>query len=334
MALKRRENGLTQKELAAMLFVSESAVSKWEQNRSNPDISVLPSLAEILGVTEHELITASVDTVQRANNLSARKWYRLSFGWNLFFAISYGITLLICFIVNLAVHGKLSWFFIVFSSLLLSASFTTLPRFFKKYRLLHISLSNLFSLILLLAVCCIYVGGDWFFAASFPVIFAFSAVFLPIYTRIYRLPDLIKQHGELFCLFINTLLFTVMLYVIEAYSKTKWVNAVAMPILLFGALIAVLVITAAKYLPIGKPYKTAIILSVFAAAYAALIIIIDSVLHKAFGTPKPQSYLPNFGNWTNEYVNSNIHGIIVLSLVLTSLTFLVIALAKSLKQRK
>ena len=50
---KRQEKNLTQKQLANLLFVSESAVSKWEKNVSRPDIMLLPELAELLGVTEH-----------------------------------------------------------------------------------------------------------------------------------------------------------------------------------------------------------------------------------------------------------------------------------------
>ena len=62
---KRQEKNLTQKELAEKLFVSDSAVSKWEKNVARPDITLLPKLSEILGVSEHELITASIDTHAR-----------------------------------------------------------------------------------------------------------------------------------------------------------------------------------------------------------------------------------------------------------------------------
>ncbi len=82
---KRQEKNLTQKELATELFVSESAVSKWEKNVARPDISLLPRLSEILGVSEHELITASTDKVFREEKLQAKKWRTLSFSWSLFF---------------------------------------------------------------------------------------------------------------------------------------------------------------------------------------------------------------------------------------------------------
>ena len=71
---KRQEKNMTQKELSSLLFVSESAVSKWEKNVSHPDITLLPKLSEILGVTEHELITASVDNKVREEKKQAKKW--------------------------------------------------------------------------------------------------------------------------------------------------------------------------------------------------------------------------------------------------------------------
>ena len=45
---KRQEKNLTQKELANLVFVSESAVSKWERGESLPEVSILMDLANIL----------------------------------------------------------------------------------------------------------------------------------------------------------------------------------------------------------------------------------------------------------------------------------------------
>lgn len=53
----RHEKELKQDQLAEMLNVSPQAVSKWENNQTCPDISLLPRLAEILGVTVDELLT-------------------------------------------------------------------------------------------------------------------------------------------------------------------------------------------------------------------------------------------------------------------------------------
>ena len=52
----RKEKGLTQKELADLLHITDRAVSKWERGLCAPDISTLEPLAKILGVTITELI--------------------------------------------------------------------------------------------------------------------------------------------------------------------------------------------------------------------------------------------------------------------------------------
>ena len=52
----RKEKGMTQKELAEKLFVSDKAVSKWETGGSIPDVALLMPLAKILDVTVPELL--------------------------------------------------------------------------------------------------------------------------------------------------------------------------------------------------------------------------------------------------------------------------------------
>jgi len=52
----RKEQGLTQKELAEKLFVSDKAVSKWETGGSIPDVALLMPLSKLLGVTVPELL--------------------------------------------------------------------------------------------------------------------------------------------------------------------------------------------------------------------------------------------------------------------------------------
>ena len=47
----RREKGFTQEELAEKLGVSSQAVSKWENDASCPDISLLPQLCSLFGIT-------------------------------------------------------------------------------------------------------------------------------------------------------------------------------------------------------------------------------------------------------------------------------------------
>ena len=52
----RKEKGLTQEDIAKRIIISPQAVSKWENDLSSPDILVLSSLADILGVSVDELL--------------------------------------------------------------------------------------------------------------------------------------------------------------------------------------------------------------------------------------------------------------------------------------
>lgn len=53
---RRKAMGMTQDDLAARLGVSPQAVSKWENNLSCPDISLLPEISKIFGVSVDELL--------------------------------------------------------------------------------------------------------------------------------------------------------------------------------------------------------------------------------------------------------------------------------------
>lgn len=55
----RKAKNLTQLELANRLSITDKAVSKWERDLSCPDISTVPKLAEILGVSADDLLRCS-----------------------------------------------------------------------------------------------------------------------------------------------------------------------------------------------------------------------------------------------------------------------------------
>lgn len=59
IAEKRKEKGLTQDALGAMLGISGKAVSKWERGLSRPDASHIGKLTELLGLPVEQEIAES-----------------------------------------------------------------------------------------------------------------------------------------------------------------------------------------------------------------------------------------------------------------------------------
>ena len=60
----RKAKSMTQEELASTLGVSSQAVSKWENDASCPDISLLSQLCRILGITADELLSGKTNEVK------------------------------------------------------------------------------------------------------------------------------------------------------------------------------------------------------------------------------------------------------------------------------
>lgn len=58
----RKDAGLTQEDVATKLNITAQAVSKWENDVSAPDISVLVEISDILGVTLNELLGKGAET--------------------------------------------------------------------------------------------------------------------------------------------------------------------------------------------------------------------------------------------------------------------------------
>lgn len=65
LAARRKQAGLTQREVAERLGVSNKTLSGWESGRSYPDILILPALARLYGVTVDEILRGECDDRSR-----------------------------------------------------------------------------------------------------------------------------------------------------------------------------------------------------------------------------------------------------------------------------
>ena len=78
----RKEKGLTQEELAEILFVSRTAVSKWESGRGYPSIDSLKDIAKYFSVSIDDLLSGEniLSIAETENKSNFRKMCDLLFG--------------------------------------------------------------------------------------------------------------------------------------------------------------------------------------------------------------------------------------------------------------
>ena len=78
----RKNKGLTQEELAEVLFVSRTAVSKWESGRGYPSIDSLKEIANYFSVTIDELLSGEkiISIAEKENKSNIQRICDLLFG--------------------------------------------------------------------------------------------------------------------------------------------------------------------------------------------------------------------------------------------------------------
>ena len=78
----RKQKGITQEELAAQLYVSRTAISKWESGRGYPNIESLKAIASFFSVTVDELLSSDeILTIAEENQKQTETHFRdLVFG--------------------------------------------------------------------------------------------------------------------------------------------------------------------------------------------------------------------------------------------------------------
>ena len=135
IAGERRAKGMTQKDLAEQLNVTDKAVSKWERGLSCPDIALLPRLSELLGVTLGELLSGEKSAaseqmpaaeerqvLDHALQYANRSAHGKIQSWrNLCAILVTAVCVLggaVCVICDLAICGKLTWSLYPLSSIL------------------------------------------------------------------------------------------------------------------------------------------------------------------------------------------------------------------------
>lgn len=64
----RKENNLTQQQLAEKLNYSDKSISKWERKEGIPDIIILSRLADLYNISLNDFLTDDLKQIKKANN--------------------------------------------------------------------------------------------------------------------------------------------------------------------------------------------------------------------------------------------------------------------------
>lgn len=178
---KRINKNYSQKDLAELLYVTESAVSKWERGMTYPDITLITDICRVLEISEKELIESSDDHEYRKTKENSDRFNKIKKVTFWALNICYLIAIITCFIVNLAVNHTLSWFFVVLASILVAYTFCpTVTWTYYRYKKLIFVGSTFLSLFVLFLTCSIYTKNYWFMIAASAVLLGYFIVFYPI----------------------------------------------------------------------------------------------------------------------------------------------------------
>lgn len=74
----RKKLGLTQKEFADMLSVSDKTVSRWEIGNQVPDALLMPDIAKVLKITINELYGIEVNDTKTKENTTSEVSYKIN----------------------------------------------------------------------------------------------------------------------------------------------------------------------------------------------------------------------------------------------------------------
>ena len=149
IAKARKEKGMTQRELAEILCVTDKAVSKWERGKGYPEITLLPSLSKALDIPTKDLLCDDVDeeavtldevseqlvtgVIEYSGEISRQKRSRIVFP---ILSAALALPAFICLLVNYCIDQAFTWSIYPLASLLL-CFFVLIPIFFlKKHRTL------------------------------------------------------------------------------------------------------------------------------------------------------------------------------------------------------
>ena len=169
-----------------------------------------------------------------------------------------GIPILVCLIVNIATGNALDWFFIVLGSLMVVASVTVVPLIAETKRGLLTLASFTGSVLLLLAIICIYTRGNWFFIPAVSVLLGMSIIFLPYVLKQFPLRGFAAENRGLVSMAVNVVLLYFLLCIIGLYAERAGYWRISLQIATIVVLFAAGMFAVIRYLKANALTKAGI----------------------------------------------------------------------------
>ena len=196
-------------------------------------------------------------------------------------AAVFALPILICLIVDLASGNGLGWFFIVFASMLIPTSIFVVPLMAPKNRMFLTMCSFTFSVILLLAVICIYSRGSWFFIAASSVLFGLSLCFVPFIVCRRPVNAYLKNYKGLAAMTIITATFFLMMICIGIHVASRKYFILAFGISVPMVLLVWVVFLIIRYMPANGFVKAGTSIGVISiGSFVANMMITQIVISK------------------------------------------------------
>lgn len=326
---RRTEKNYSQNQLADMLYVTKSAVSKWERGISYPDISMISDICRVLDISEHELITASEDTESRIEKRQARR-YRVIDKVYFFLPVTlYALALLVCFICNLAIQGTLSWFFVVLASV--ACAFTFIPgvfRFFDKLKLLVFAISTFAGIVLVLAASALYThSAYWLLTAVISVLIFYVIIFLPFLMSAYPIFSTYAKYKYLILCGTVTFLLILLIASVEIFHRFGFLNAT---VIALYAMLPFFYCASICLIHINSSIKLGSCIIIFTLFLYFSSAVIKSLMNLG-GIMK--DYKIDFTDWTN-CISGNTAIIAVTALMSAGIIVLLYGIIIAVKNRK
>ena len=182
----RKQKGLTQEELAQLLYVSRTAVSKWESGRGNPNIESLKAISRIFSVSLDELLSgeeiltiAESDHKQKERTLRDLIFGLLDCGLALLLFLPFfgqkadGVIRSVSLLALRDIQPYLKTAYIAFVSIMVMLGIMTLA-FQNCCKRFWLQNKSIFSLALSAVGVCLFIIGQQPYAAVF--VFAFLII--------------------------------------------------------------------------------------------------------------------------------------------------------------